>query len=169
VKPPRRHSFLVGQGVTPCRARRAWTVLLLGAAPLSGCYTTRALATAPAPGTTVVLDLNDRARVQLGDQIGPSAASVEGVVQAGSDSGYVLNISSVKYLNGQSNQWSGERFTIASGLVTQAWQREFSRSRTTALGVGIVAAIVSAVFATNLVGHSSGTPPVNPPPTGGGT
>jgi hypothetical protein len=150
-------------------AGRAWAVLLLGVAPLLGCYTSYELTTAPAPGTTVVLDLNDLARVQLGDRIGPSAGSIEGVVQAGSDSGYVLNISSVKYLNGQSNQWSGERFTVAPGLVTHAWQREFSRSRTTALGLGIAAAIASAVLKADLSGKSSGTPPVSPPLPGGGS
>jgi hypothetical protein len=136
---------------------------------MAACYTSRPLATAPAPGTAVVLELTDLARVQLGDRIGPSAASIEGVVQSGSDSGYVLNISLVTYLNGQSNQWSGERFTIAPGLVTQAWQREFSRSRTTALGLGIAAVILKAVFKADLLGRSSGTPPVTPPPTGGGT
>jgi hypothetical protein len=159
----------VRRGLAPRRTRLARAVLLLGALPLSGCYTTQQLTTAPAPGTTVVLDLNDRARVQLGDRIGPSAASIEGVVQAGNDSGYVLNISSVKYLNGQSNQWSGERFSISSGLVSQAWRREFSRSKTTALGIGIAAAILGAVLKADFFGQSSGTPPVSPPPTGGGT
>ena len=149
--------------------RTACAVLLLGVAPLSGCYTNRQIMAAPAPGSTVVLDLNDRARVQLGDRIGPSAASIQGVVQTGSDTGYVLNISSVRYLNGQSNQWSGERFTISPGLVTQAWQRQFSRSKTTALGLGIAAALLGAVLGTDLFGESSGTPPVTPPPPGGGT
>lgn len=142
---------------------------MLGAGALSGCYTSRPLATAPEPGATVVLDLNDRARVQLGDRIGPSAASIEGIVQSGSDSGYVLSISSVKYLNGQTNQWSGERFTVSPDLVTQVWQREFSRSKTTALGIGVGAALLAAVLKTNLFGESRGTPPVSPPPTGGGT
>jgi hypothetical protein len=144
-------------------------VLALGAvSPLAGCYSTRHLETAPAPGTTVVLDLNDRARVQLGDRIGPSAASIEGVVQPGSDSGYVINISSVKYLNGQTNQWSGERFSLSPNLVSQAWQREFSRSRTWSLGLGIAAAIATAVFKADLFSKTGGGQPTNlPPPTGG--
>lgn len=149
--------------------RTACAVLLLGVAPLSGCYTNRQIMAAPSPGSTVVLDLNDRARVQLGDRIGPSVASIQGVVQTGSDTGYVLNISSVRYLNGQSNQWSGERFTISPGLVTQAWQRQFSRSKTTALGLGIAAALLAAVLSTDLFGESRGTPPVTPPPPVGGT
>lgn len=152
------------------RRWRAWTALVLAVvSPLTGCYSTRPLTTAPAPGTTVVLDLNDRARVQLGDRIGPSAASIEGVVQPGSDSGYVINISSVKYLNGQTNQWSGERFTLSPTLVTQAWQREFSRSRTMSLGLGIAAAIVTLVLKTDFLSKTGGGQPTNPPPPTGGT
>jgi hypothetical protein len=116
-----------------------------------------------------VLDLNDRARVQLGDRIGPSAASIEGVVQPGSDSGYTINISSVKYLNGQTNQWSGERFQVSPGLVTQAWQRQFSRSRTWSLGVGIVAAIATVILKTDFLSNTGGGQPTNPPPPTGGT
>jgi hypothetical protein len=132
-----------------------------------GCYTTQPVASAPVPGTTVVLDLNDRARYLLGDRIGPAAASIEGIVQPGSDSGYVLNISSVSYLNGQSNRWSGERFTVARDLVSQAWQREFSRTRTTALGVGLAAALVSFVIKTRLLGNDASTTVPVPLPGGG--
>ena len=154
----------------PTRRWRAWTALVLAVvSPLTGCYSTRPLTTAPVPGTTVVLDLNDRARVQLGDRIGPSAASIEGVVQPGSDSGYVINISSVKYLNGQTNQWSGERFTLSPTLVTQAWQREFSRSRTMSLGLGITAAIVTLMLKTDFLSKTGGGQPTNPPPPTGGT
>ena len=156
--------------IVSTRRWRAWTALVLAVvSPLTGCYSTRPLTTAPAPGTTVVLDLNDRARVQLGDRIGPSAASIEGVVQPGSDSGYVINISSVKYLNGQTNQWSGERFTLSPTLVTQAWQREFSRSRTMSLGLGITAAIVTLMLKTDFLSKTGGGQPTNPPPPTGGT
>jgi hypothetical protein len=168
VSSARRRPVARPRGVPARRQRGTWTALLLCAASVTGCYTSR-LVTAPSPGATVVLDLNDRARVQLGDRIGPSAASIEGVVQAQGDSGYVVNITSVKYLNGQANQWSGERFTVSPALVTQVWQREFSRSKTAALGVSVGAAILAAVLKTNLFGQSSGTPPVSPPPTGGGT
>ena len=169
MTPPIRGTVVGSWIVTLRWERRIRRGLLIGMAPLSACYTTRPLSTSPAPGTTVVFDLNDRARVQLGDRIGPSAASIEGVVRADSDSGYVISISSVKYLNGQINQWSGERFTVSPDLVTQGWQREFSRTRTTALGVGIGAAILGAALKTSLFGKNSGSPPVNPPPTGGGT
>jgi hypothetical protein len=163
------HLACVRAAFAPRRRWRAWTSLVLAAtAPLSGCYSTQPVTTAPEPGATVVLDLNDRARYLLGDRIGPSAASIEGVMQSGSDSGYVIRISSVSYLNGQSNKWSGEPFTVAPGLVSQAWRRDFSRSRTVALGVGIGAALLSAILKTNLFGSGSSTTiPTSPP--GGGT
>jgi hypothetical protein len=58
---------------------------------------------------------------------------------------YVLRVSSVTYLNGQSNKWSGEPLTVPASLVSRARLREFSRSRTTAVGLGI-AAVLAAVF-----------------------
>lgn len=154
--------------LSPGRLWRERTVLVLaGLAPLGGCYTTRPITSAPAPGTTVLLDLNDRARVQFGDRIGPSAARIEGIVQTQNDTAYVLRISSVQYLNGQSNKWSGEPFTVPASLVSIARIREFSRSRTTAVGIGIVAALAIVFAKTNFLG-SGGTPkePL-PPPTGG--
>jgi hypothetical protein len=153
----------------PSPTRAVLALGLAAAVPLAGCYSTRRLDTAPVPGTTVVLDLNDRARVQLGDRIGPAAASIEGVVQPGNDSGYVINISSVKYLNGQTNQWSGERFTVSPGLVNQAWRRDFSRSRTWSLGVGIAAAIATAILSTDFLSRTGGGQPTPPPPPIGGT
>jgi hypothetical protein len=153
----------------PGRARHVRTALLLaGLSSLAGCYTTRPVASAPVAGTTVLLDLNDRARVQLGDRIGPSAARIEGVVQAPNDTAYMLRISSVTYLNGQSNKWSGEPFTVPASLVSSARIREFSRSRTTAIGVGIAAAL-AAVFAKTDFFGVGGTDKQPPPIPGGET
>jgi hypothetical protein len=127
------------------RVRDQMVLLLAGISPLAGCYTTRPVASAPAPGATVLLDLNDRARLDLGERIGPSAARIDGVVQSRNDTMYVLRVSSVTYLNGQSNKWSGEPLTVPASLVSRARLREFSRSRTTAVGLGI-AAVLAAVF-----------------------
>jgi hypothetical protein len=158
---------LLGRAIVPGRRWRGWTAMLLaGASPVAGCYTTRPVLTAPAPGTTVMLDLNDRARVQLGDRIGPSAARIEGIVQAQNDTAYMLRISSVQYLNGQSNKWSGEPFTVPASLVSSARIREFSRSRTTAIGVGIVAALVTLFAKTNFFGLGGTNQEPVPPPGG---
>lgn len=160
---------------TPCspaslssRSRRGWSVLLF-AAPLSlaGCYVTRPVTTAPAPGTTVLLDLSDRGRVALGDRIGPSASRIEGELRTASDTAYQLRVSTVTYLNGQSNRWSGESLAVPIGLVSRARYREFSRSRTTAVGVGIVAALVALFTQTNFLGSGGVEKIPQPPPTGG--
>ena len=63
-----------------------------------------------------------------------AASRIEGIVQARNDTAYMLRISSVQYLNGQSNKWSGESLTVPANLVSGARIREFSRSRTTAVG-----------------------------------
>ena len=151
------------------RMRRGWSALMLaGLSPLAGCYVNRPVTTAPAPGTTLVLDLSDRGRVALGDRIGQSAATIEGVLQSPSDTVYQLRVSSVTYLNGQSNRWSGESLAVPLSLIPQARYRELSRSRTTAVGVGIAAAIVALFANTNFLG-GGGVEKVPPPPPTGGT
>jgi hypothetical protein len=126
------------------------------------------VSSAPVPGATVILDLTDRGRVDLGDRVGPAAASIEGVVQQQSDSSYVLRVSSVQYLGGQQNKWSGEPLTVPATLVSRARLREFSRSRTTAIGLGIAAALAAVFIHTNFFGLS-GPEQQPPPPTGGET
>jgi hypothetical protein len=150
------------------RLRRGWSVLLLaGASLLGGCYVDRPVTTAPAPGTTVLLDLNDAGRVALGDRIGASVARVEGVVASPADTVYRLRMSSVTYLNGQSNRWSGESLAVPVSLVSRAHYREFSRSRTTMVGVGIAAAIVALFASTDFLGNGGTEKVPVPPPTGG--
>lgn len=159
--------FAFGPALAPARAWRGWTAMLLaGVSPLAGCYTTRPVMSAPAPGSTVVLNLNDRARLQLGDRIGPSAASIQGVVQAQNDTAYMLRVSSVQYLNGKSNEWSGEPLTVPASLVSGARIREFSRSRTTAIGLGIAAAIITLFAKTNFLGVGGTEQQPKPPPGG---
>jgi hypothetical protein len=146
--------------------RGCTALLLAGAMPLAGCYTTRPVVSAPVPGSRVLLDLNDRARVELGDRIGPSAARIDGVVQSQNDTMYVLRVSSVTYLNGQSNKWSDEVLTVPARLVSGARLREFSRSRTTAIGLGIAAAIAAVFIKADFFGLSG--PEKMPEPIPGG-
>ena len=142
--------------------------MVLGGLPyLAGCYASMPLQGAPQSGATVVLDLNDRGRVALGGLIGPSAKTVEGQVASATDSSYSLHVSSVSYLNGQSNRWSGEPLTVPTSLVSQAKQRTFSQGRTMLLGAAAVAALALLIKSTNLIGNSSGGSGGNPPPPGG--
>lgn len=134
---------------------------------MTGCYTTLPLHSMPASGSEVVLDLNDRGRVALGDRIGPSASVIDGEIETPNDTAYALRVKSVRYLNGQSNQWSGERLTVPANLVSQATQRNFSRARTVALSAGLATALALFIKGVSLFGNSSGSPgggsPTPPP------
>jgi hypothetical protein len=79
---------------------------------------------------------------------------------------YVLRVSSVTYLNGQSNKWSDEVLTVPARLVSGARLREFSRSRTTAIGLGIAAAIAAVFIKADFFGLSG--PEKMPEPIPGG-
>ena len=149
------------------RARAALLLLVLLQPTLAACYSTVPVAPATAPGSTLVLDLNDRGRVALGDSIGPSAARIEGVLATRSESSYVLRVSSVQYLNGQSNRWAGEPLTVPADLVGRAQERRYSRARTYGLAAGVVATIVAVVVSVDLFG-SNGPGRVGPPPPGQG-
>lgn len=132
--------------------------------PLLGCYTTVPVTGRPAADAVLVLDLNDRGRVALGDSIGPSASRIEGALQGVRDSSYVVRVASVQYLNGQSNRWSGEPLTVPLDLVRDVRERRFSRTRTYGLAAGILAAVVAVVVGTDLVGGGSEPGRGNPPP-----
>jgi hypothetical protein len=149
-----RHHLLARPALrAPGRALRGWTALLLaGVTSLSGCYAIVPLAGAPSPGSTLVLDLNDRGRLALGDSIGRAAETIQGEVTARSDSAYVLRVESVRYLNGQSNRWSGEPLAVRMDLVGRARERQFSRKRTLGAALGTVAAILAVALTTDLFG-----------------
>lgn len=124
---------------------------------MMACYSTVPLASAPAPGTTVLVDLNDQGRVELGERIGPGATTIQATLDERTDSTFRLRVNSVRYLNGQTNAWSGESMTIPSRLVSQSWQRNFSRGRAAVLGAAVTGALVLLIKSTNLLGSSSGS------------
>lgn len=128
----------------------------------SGCYVYPPVVTTPSPGVELRLDLNDRGRAGLGSLIGPSAVNVDGILKSSPDTAYVLGVTSVTYLRGQSNRWSGESLTVPKDFVANTNQRTFSNSRTW-LTIALAAAGVAALLASvSLAGGGS------PPGEGGG-
>lgn len=114
-----------------------------------------------------MLALNDNGRVALGPSIGQAAESVEGTLQAQTDSAYLLRVTGVTYLNGQTNRWTSEPLTVANQFVSVAQEKKFSRSRT-ALAAALAAGGVFAFALTrNLFGL--GNPDRDPRPGEGGT
>ena len=163
------HRALAHRPRSSRRVGRAWAALLLTASStLGGCYTNLPVAGVPAPGSTLVLDLTDRGRVALSDSVGPSANRIEGVAAAGgSDSSYALRVSSVQFLNGQTNRWNGEPLNVRADLVGRAQERRFSRGRTYGLAALVVAAIVTVIVTTDLFVAGDAIPdPGTPPPDG---
>ncbi len=129
---------------------------------VAGCYTSVPVETAPPPGSAVVLDLNDQGRVALGPAIGGSATRVEGSLDSGTTSAYMLKVTSVTYMNGQSNRWTNEPLTIQSDLVRELRVRKLSRGRTFLAAGGTVGAVVALALTRQLLvdgGPSTQGPP----------
>ncbi len=149
-----------------CRNARAacGCVLAFLLSVSSGCYVYPPVVTAPSPGVELRLDLNDRGRAALGSLIGPSAVNVEGVLQSPPDTAYVLGVTSVTYLRGEANRWSGEPLTVSKDFVANTTQRTLSKSRTWLTAAGMAVAIAVLIASRGLVGGGSDVPP----PGGGG-
>ena len=122
----------------------------------TGCYVYTPVAAPPAPGSRLLLELNDRGRVGLGGSIGPSASSVEGMLQADADSAYSLKVVSVSYLNGQRNTWSGEPIVVSRDFVRDVRSRQFSRTRTVLAAGALVVGTVLFIVTRGLIGGGSG-------------
>lgn len=121
----------------------------------TGCYVYTPVAAPPAPGTRLLLELNDRGRVGLGGSIGSSANSVEGLLQEGSDSTYSLKVVSVSYLNGQRNQWNSEPLVVSRDFVRDVKSRQFSKTRTVITVGALIAGTVLFIVTRGLVGSGS--------------
>jgi hypothetical protein len=144
--------------VSRSRFGRACTracMLACSAAVIAGCYVYTPAPVTPAAGSHLLLELNDRGRVGLGDSIGPSAQTIEGTTIFGSDSAFKLGVTRVGYLNGQSNKWSGEPLLIARDFVAKVTQEKFSKSRTWLTATGLTAAAVAFISSRGLLGFGS--------------
>lgn len=137
-------------------------VLGLTAAIGQGCYVYTPVVGRPEPPAYLALDLSDQGRVGLGGLIGPAATRVEGVLRSETDSGFALNVSSVEYLNGQSNRWSGEPLMLQKNFVANVRERKFSRSRTALATGGAVGGILVFALTRGLLGTGSGGPDRDP-------
>ncbi len=138
-------------GVRQARLVRACALGVL-AGLATGCYVHSPVVEPPVPGSQLILDLNDRGRVALGDSLGPSVNRIEGLFRSHSDSAYFLGVTSVRYLSGQSNNWTGEPLLVRKNLIERAQQRRFSRGRTAFLTSAITASVVAFAVSRNLFG-----------------
>jgi hypothetical protein len=135
--------------------RRRWVLVAL-LAPM-GCYTLQPLGGGPPPvGTSVTLDVTDRGRVALGGSMGPEIAQIDGRLIGTDSGGYVVAVSSVRYLRGGSQPWRGEQVRIRTEDVGRAYERRFSRTRSLAIGAAIVGGVVAFLGGQALLGLGEG-------------
>lgn len=156
---------LAGRSLIGRQPRRRITayVLVFLSGFTSGCYTYGPAAPNPTPGTHVLLEVNDKGRVGLGNSIGPTSQSIEGTVESFSDSAVALKVEKVVYLNGQENAWNGESLVISRDFIGNTKERSFSQGKSLLLGAGVVAAVVAFVLSRQLLG-SGNEPATGPPP-----
>lgn len=139
-----------------------WLACLAGVA-LSGCYTYAYTPVTPAPGSYVMLDLNDAGRAQLGDRIGSGILSVEGSLTEASDSLYTLRVMRTIGIRGESVKWAGEPVLISRQQVGVVRERHLSVGRTAAFTGSLALAVGAFIASRGLFGFggqdNSGDPP----------
>jgi hypothetical protein len=136
---------------------------------LTGCYVNQRLVEdrpQPAPGSRLVVELNDAGRAGMAPTVGPSVASVEGALVEGSDSQFVLAVSQVYGLDGSQSRWGGERVTIRPEQIRRMSLRVFSPGRTAALVGGATVSFVAFVVTRSLIGGGNEPTDIVPPPPG---
>lgn len=139
---------------------RTLIVGLLGVPLVTGCYVLQPVAgTAPVEGKLVAFDVSDAGRVALGGSMGPSIAQIEGRLLGRESDAYVVSVSSVRYLSGGNQTWSGETIRLQPGHIAVTYERRLSKARTVAaVALGVGAAAFIATRSVNGGGVEPGRP-----------
>jgi len=154
------------------QARRAgaWMVrplargcFALALAALPACYHYVPLESAPAPGVSVEVTLNDAGRVGMTNSVGSEVGAIQGIVKSRSDSGLVVSVQKVLGEYGGVSQWEGELVAIRPEYVRTIGERQFSATRTAMLAVVAGAGAIAFIASRNLLGLGGA-----PSPTGNG-
>jgi hypothetical protein len=112
----------------------------------------------PVSGKKVAVVLNDRGRLLVGDRLGESVQQIEGRLLSSTDSVVTLSVTRTVMLQGSSAVWAGENVAIPREGVRSFRLREFSRGRTAALSVALVAGIALLGGLLTLVAGGGGRP-----------
>ena len=142
--------------------------LVIALSLVAGCYTLQPAARVPEVGTVVALDVNDVGRMALGNSIGPEVGQIEGRLISQENGEYLLAVSTVRFLRGGEQIWSGERVRVNRDHVGNSYERRFSKGRTIALGATVVAGVAAIVATSDLIGLGR-EPTVDPDTNNQGT
>ena len=112
---------------------------------LAGCYVYRPVGTSvPPTGHQLRLTLTDAGTAILAPQLGPSVEAVGGRLIQDSSDAYVLSVVETRKRNGVEMSWLGEQVSISKSVVATVQRREFSRTRTALVTLGVIAGIAGA-------------------------
>ncbi|MGV3707926.1 MAG: hypothetical protein ACO1Q7_03730 [Gemmatimonas sp.] len=168
--PPSPHSMTAEQ-LRQERRSRQWFVLRRRATALlcmvslsvqQACYNYVPVAgMAELPKGPVVIKVNDRGRVLMGQKLGPLVDQIDGRVVRMDSVNVEVAIETAEDVRGNIARWGGERFTVPREGMTSMTIKKVSKFRSIALAAGIVGAIILGALA---VGSSvfSGQDPDDP-------
>src|SRR5688500_15526879 len=136
------------------RRRRTVAALALGVitSVQPACYAYVPLQGAQAtPGEHVGLLVSDEGRIALRDQMGQGVDRIEGILLEKNGGDYLMRVSSVKTIRGQTAHWTGEQVRIPLTTVARVEGRKISRRKTLLMVAGVVAG-AAILFATGTLG-----------------
>lgn len=114
---------------------------------LAGCYALYPVRNTPEPGRQIAFDVNDAGRVALGTKVGAEIAQIEGRLVERTPEEYLVSVSTVRFLRGGVQPWTGEQVRLKPEYLGSAYERRFSTGRTvvaTTIAVGGFAALVAS-------------------------
>jgi len=117
---------------------RAVALVLLGAVPLSSCYTLAPVqGGTPAPNTRVTVRLTDQGSLSLTPVVGPGVMALDGTVEGVRGDTLELLVRSVELRGGGFSLRNGEYAAVPSSAVAGIDERRLSRSRSWLLAGGV--------------------------------
>ena len=116
------------------------------------------------PGEHVGLLVSDEGRIALRDQMGQGVDRIEGILLENTGDEYLMRVSRVKTIRGQTSHWTGEQVRVPLTTVARIEERQISR-RKSVLMVAALLAGAAILLATGTVGNF-GFDPENPPEPG---
>lgn len=160
-----RAAALVLRGASTAMMSVGVTALLVTTA----CYTYDARSPGEIPpGQHVVVTVNNVGRVALTADIGDDVASVTGDLGSVDSAGIHMRVTDAEFLSGTSTRMAGVAVTVPTNGVVLVTTKQFSRSKTAAVVIGVAAALIAAIRAFGIIGSGNGdavNKPVPPPGT----
>lgn len=117
-------------------------------------------------GRMVSAQLNNVGKVAVTSTIGDDALVVEGKFISADETNVNVAVTRVDYASGSSTTFPSVAVTIPRNGILVLNEKEFSRAKTTAIALGLGAALVAALTAFGLAGlgqSNNDTKPPNPP------